>query len=344
MQTTDLSGTRLYQKTLGCLLGGIIGDAIGTPTEGWDYRRIEEHYGWVSDLSGDGTDDTVMKNLLAEALIRTGGYATLDDWAQVWIDHWSDIFGDKYGKFFISVIAAAQKVKHQGVPRMAALGNLPSSSSAMCISPVGIVNACNPTQAALQAYNLGSLIHAYDVGFCQDGAAAMAAAVAAAMKPDANVESVLEAATGAIIKLSGCEMLDRIEAAMQLARTAKDYKTFRSGVYEASDRFFCRLICDSRETIPLTLALFYLAQGDLEQCVTYGANLGRDSDTIGSMAGAIAGALGGATAVKSEWASKVQSLTKVDQEELATRLVEVAVAKQRSERAAQALFNQIASP
>ena len=99
---------------------------------------------------------------------------------QVWLDHWSEIFGDKYAKFFISVIATAQKLKHQGNPRMAALGNLPSSSSAMCISPVGIVNACNPAQAALQAYNLGSLIHAYDVGFCQDGAAAMAAAVAEA--------------------------------------------------------------------------------------------------------------------------------------------------------------------
>ena len=342
MQSTDLHITLLYQKTLGCLLGGIIGDAIGTPTEGLDYRQIEARFGWVDDFDCDGTDDTVMKNLLAEALIRTGGYATLDDWAQVWLDHWSEIFGDKYAKFFISVIAAAQKLKHQGNPRMAALGNLPSSSSAMCISPVGIVNACNPAQAALQAYNLGSLIHAYDVGFCQDGAAAMAAAVAEAMKPAATVESVLEAATAAITKLSGREMLDRIEAAMRLARQTQEYRAFRAAVYEASDRFFCRLICDSRETIPLTLAIFYLAQGDLEKCVIYSANLGRDSDTIGSMAGAIAGTLGGAAAVKPEWASKVQSLTKVDQAELTTRLVEVAVAKQRSERHAHVLFDQIA--
>ena len=81
MQSTDLHITLLYQKTLGCLLGGIIGDAIGTPTEGLDYRQIEARFGWVDDFDCDGTDDTVMKNLLAEALIRTGGYATLDDWA-----------------------------------------------------------------------------------------------------------------------------------------------------------------------------------------------------------------------------------------------------------------------
>ena len=38
---------------------------------------------------------------------------------------------------------------------------------------------------------------------------------------------------------------------------------------------------DSRETVPLTLALFRLADG---------ANLGRDADTIASMCGAIGGA------------------------------------------------------
>ena len=199
-----IESTALYDKTLGCLLGGLIGDAIGTPTEGKHYRDIEAQHGWVSDFDCDGTDDTVMKTLLAEALIRTEGYATLDDWAQVWLDHWEAIFGPKLSKFFVSVVHTAQKVKRHSVPRMAALGNMPSSSSAMCISPVGIVNACNPAQAAQQAYNLASLIHVHDVGYCQDGAAAMAAAVAEAMRADATVPSVLDAALEAIIPLSGC--------------------------------------------------------------------------------------------------------------------------------------------
>ena len=59
----------LYKKALGCLLGGLIGDAIGTPTEGMDYRQIEARFGWVNDFDCDGTDDTVMKVLLAEAMI-----------------------------------------------------------------------------------------------------------------------------------------------------------------------------------------------------------------------------------------------------------------------------------
>jgi ADP-ribosylglycohydrolase len=223
--------TQLYRKCLGCLLGGIIGDAVGTPTEGMDYRDIEKRLGWVEDFSCDGTDDTVMKNLLAEALIRTDGYATLDDWAQVWLDHWDAIFGSKLAKFFASVTHTAQKLKRHTTPRMAALGSMPSSSSAMCISPVGIVNACNPVQAARQAYDLASLIHIHDVGHCQDGAAAMAAAVAEAMSPKATVESIVAAAHAAIIELSGRQMLDRTDATLELARRSRGYEAFRHAVY-----------------------------------------------------------------------------------------------------------------
>ena len=339
--TQNLTTSTLYNKTLGCLLGGLIGDAIGTPTEGKDYRQIEAQFGWVDDFNCDGTDDTVMKNLLAEALIRTGGYATLDDWAQVWLDHWDAIFGDKLGKFFVSVIHTAQKLRRHSIPRMAALGNMPSSSSAMCISPVGIVNACNPAQAALQAYNLAGLIHVHDVGFCQDGAAAMAAAVAEAIKHQASLDSVLSASISAIIPRSGREMLDRIEQMLDLARQAGNYRAFRESVYAESNRFFCRLICDSRETIPLTLALLMLAEGDLEQSVIYAANLGRDADTVASMCGAIAGALGGVDGIRSDWVEKAQEVAGTDQGELAAKLANVAIEKHRRESKAHSLFERL---
>ena len=338
-----MKSTALYQKTLGCLLGGLIGDAVGTPAEGKDYHAIEAAFGWIDDFTSDGTDDTVMKELLAEALIRTDGYATLDDWGAVWLERWEAIFGAKRNKFFISVHHTAHKMRRHTVPRMAALGNMPSSSSAMCISPVGIVNAGNPRQAALQAYNLASLIHQHDVGFCQDGAVAMAAAVAEAFTPAATVESVLDAATRQIMPISGREMLDLIGHALALAREENDYKAFRAAVYGDADRFFQRITCDSRETVPLTLALFYLAGGDVEKCVTYGANFGRDADTIGSMCGAIAGALRGVDEIRPDWVRKANEYASLDQATLASRLVETAIRKSRAERDAQRRFDEITS-
>ena len=254
----------LYRKSLGCLVGGLIGDAMGTPTENMAYGDIEEKYGWVDDFDSDGTDDTVMKNLLADALLATGGYATLDDWAAQWMEQYGEIFGDKVGKFFQSVLHTAAKLKSHALPRTAALGNMPSSSSAMCISPVGAVNACNPQAAAAQAYGLAGLIHVYDVGFCQDGAAAMAAAVAEAFKPATSREAIVDSAVAAILPASGGEMRRLIGDCMGVARDNPDFKGFRSAIYQQKARFFKGITCDSRETVPLTLALFWLADGDLE--------------------------------------------------------------------------------
>jgi ADP-ribosylglycohydrolase len=340
--TSDVKTTALYDHALGCMLGGLIGDAIGTPTEGMDYPDITAKYGWVADFDCDGTDDTVMKVLLTRALVRTDGYATLDDWAAVWLDNWQDIFSSKMAKFFISVLHTAQKLRRHATPRMAALGNMPSSSSAMCISPVGIVNACNPRMAALQTYNLASLIHVQDVGFCQDGAVAMATAVAEAFRPGATVRSVVEASTAYILPASGAEMLTAIDAALSLARETGSFDAFREAAYKRADSMFCRITCDSRETVPITLALFVLADGDVEKCVTYGANFGRDADTIASMAGAIAGALNGVGGIKSEWVEKANRLSGSISVRLAEGLVEAAIRKAESESASAEQLRAIA--
>ena len=325
--------TTLYRKTLGCLLGGLIGDAIGTPAEGKSFEVLKAS-GWIDDFDADGTDDTVMKHLLADALIRTNGHATIDDWAAVWLDRWDDIFGAKLNKFFPSVTHTAHKLRRHSVPRMAALGNMPSSSTAMCFSPVGIVNAGNPRGAALQGYNLAALIHGHDVGFCQDGAVAMAAGVAEAFRVGATVDSVVEAAQANIIATSGAEMLAMIERFLELARGAGNYEEFRDRAYAGAATLFRRIGCDSRETVPITLALFELADGDVERCVTYGANFGRDADTIASMCGALAGALHGVDGIREDWVEKAQRLTATDQQGLTRDLVRTTLAKRTDQEAA----------
>ena len=337
---TDIRETALYSKILGSLLGGIIGDAVGAPAEGLHYETIEERHGWLEDFSGTGTDDTIMKTLLAQALIATGGYAGRDHWAAQWLEDYESIFGKKADKFFISVHHTAVKLRFT-LPRLAALGNLPSSSSAMCISPVGMVNACHPAAAAAQAYDVASLIHTHDVAFCQDGAAAVAAAVAEACGPSASADSVREAAVRHIEPESGKEMREAISAVLSEAEEAGDYRQFRKTVYSRSERYFRALMCDSRETVPLALACFSLAGGEVEKSVLYGANFGRDADTIATMAGAIGGAFQGAGAVRPAWREKIEASPAADQEELAERLARAALAKHASEKKAHELFEEL---
>ena len=143
-----------------------------------------------------------------------------------------------------------------------------------------------------------------------------------------------------ILKLSGQEMLARIDRALALARETADYQAFREAAYADAGRIFCRITCDSRETIPITLALFYLSTGDVEKSVAYAANFGRDADTIGAMCGAMAGALQGVDGIKDAWLHKVDRFASLNQETLAADLANVAIAKRAAEREAwDALYN-----
>ena len=76
---------------------GVVGDAMGTPTENLEPEQIDAKFGWVETFEGDGTDDSIMRNLIADALIATGGYADADDWASEWMRQHKEIFGQKIG-------------------------------------------------------------------------------------------------------------------------------------------------------------------------------------------------------------------------------------------------------
>lgn len=321
----------LLDKTYGCLLGGLIGDAMGTPTENKEPAEIEAKFGWVEEFAEDGTDDSILKHLLCEALIETDGYATADDWAAAWLRNQQEITGPKQNRFFVSVKQTFLKLRVGYLPRMVSIGNLPSSSSAMSIAPVGIVNAGHSRAAAAQAQELGSLIHTGDVAFCQDGAAAIAAAVAAAFAPDATLDTVLDAATRYLKPTSGAEVRDLIRNAIDLARRTGDYKVFRDAYHAAFRR---PIACDTRETVPAVFALCYLAKGNPVDAIIYGANFGRDTDTIATMAGAICGALTGAAGgLPKNWIGRAESYSARNQHELAEALVRVAKRKAQAESA-----------
>jgi ADP-ribosylglycohydrolase len=308
----------LYDRVLGCLLGGEIGDAMGAPAEGKTYLQVAEEFGEITNFSGHGTDDSALKHILCDAIFAADGYPTADDWAAAWLRH-EDLFINRR-LFWTPVMNGFWKVRAEGaLPRDAGRGNMASSSSAMCISPVGIINAGNPRQAALEAFDLASIIHH---NFCRDAACAMAAAVAQALAPQATTEGVLDAAISYLPPQSGVVMRSFIVETLDLAREAGGYERFRERYY--AERLLPGIaIADSRETVPVALALFCLAEGDPRKTIIYGANFGRDADTIGSMAGAIAGALHGAAALPAEWIEQARVGSSWSNAETAARLIEV---------------------
>jgi ADP-ribosylglycohydrolase len=323
--------SRLERHAFGCLVYGVVGDAMGSPTELLDPAEIERRFGWVETFEGTGTDDVIMRDLLAAALVATDGYANADDWAYQWQTQSEKIFGGKANRFFPSILHAAEKLRRAYLPRLIAEGTMPTTTSAMAIAPVGIVNAGNPRAAAAQATEIASLIHVTHVAFCQDGAAAVASAIAAAFLPDATVDSVLQAAVDSIKPWSGAEMRALIADVLDLAKSSRDYKAFRKSFQDS----YCRpVICDSRETVPAALAMVWFADGDPWKAVVLSANFGRDADTIGCMAGGICGALSGFDEGNAERLAPLPKDTLAEQRRLALDLVAIRHSKAGAEKAA----------
>lgn len=333
----------LFKKVYGCLLGGMIGDAMGAPAEGMTYGQIQESFGTIDDFEGSGTDDSAIKLILCEAILKNKGYVSADELAEAFLNNKQNY----YDYFYIPVKNMFHKIESGlSLPVYAGMGNMHSSSSAMSISPMGLINACNPRRAALETYDVAGLIHGAEATFCRDGACVMAAAVAEAMKIDATVDSVLVASWKYLHAKSSGEMLDCIHSTLELAKSAGTYETFREEFYKTRLR---DIISDSRETVPCVLALFMLAKGDTMTAIKYSANFGRDSDTIGTMVGGLCGALNGIESIKPEWVSKVEAsygqvqhsskdeyvptvARNPNQKELAEKLVEVLCYKAEEEK------------
>jgi ADP-ribosylglycohydrolase len=325
----------LFVKIYGSLLGGLIGDAMGAPAEGKTYEEIAREYGKIQDFEGMGTDDTIIKHILCEAILDNDGYVTADELAVAFSNN-----RDKFRHWYTPVRNMFRKVDAELVlPVYAGMGNQQSSSSAMAIAPMGWINACNPRQAALETYDVAGLIHAGVSTFCRDGACAVAAAVAEAMKPEATVESVLDASTRYLHRISSSEMTELIAGALDLARREAEYEAFREAFYQSSLPA-SSVISDSRETVPCSLALFYLARGDVRQAIVYAANFGRDADTIGAMTGAVGGALQGVDGLGSDWITKATAALP-GQDELARKLAQVAVTKAQGMKEALGLLDRL---
>ncbi|MDR2932133.1 MAG: ADP-ribosylglycohydrolase family protein [Oscillospiraceae bacterium] len=290
----------LFSKIYGCLLGGIVGDAMGAPAEDMTYDEVKEKFGYINDFEGAGTDDSAIKLILCEAIIKSEGHVTADEFADAFLANKKKY----YHLFYIPVRNMFHKIESKlTLPVYAGLGNMHSSSSAMSIAPMGIINACNPRQAALETYDVAGLIHGGDSTFCRDGACVIAAAVAEAMRPGATIDSIVEASYSYLHKDSSAELLDRIHRTLKMVKDTGSYEKFREEYYKTS---LGDIVSDSRETVPRVLALFILSGADAVTAIEYAANFGRDADTIGTMVGAICGAFHGISSLKKDWIDRIE--------------------------------------
>jgi len=319
----------LFKKIFGCLAGGAVGDAMGAPVEAWHYESIQQKYGKITSLIPDlgvaqkkpyeWTDDTVLRHLICRTIIRKGGRITAYDLAEQWMIELKA--GDPEGLLqkinYYSERFSLSRIIMGVSAREAGQGNTPVVDAALGITPIGIVNACHPRNAAVDAYDVAGSMQ-WD--YAQEAAMAIAAAVAEAFKPDATINSIIEASTA----YSGPIMKRRIEKAISIAKKYEDVFEARKEFYEKllvpdenellasiyektkNAPFKISISCNPLELVPISLAFFYIARGDPNSAMIGGTNFGRDCDGIAGFAGSIAGAYKGVDAIDMEAIKKVE--------------------------------------
>lgn len=340
----------LQDKAIGALMAAAIGDAIGGATEGRSAEEIVERYRghvdgvveyFMSDwrtakpmspyYKGDGhvTDDTLMTNLLIDVYATHRRHLTAFDMATdlvpmmmsklTWIPEL-----EKETVPVLRVFLAEKWLVtrlHYGHidPREAGVGNIVNCGAAMYMAPVGIANAGDPAGAYTEAVEITG---AHQSSYGREAAAVFAAAVAAAMTPGADVDSILTAAVG----LAKDGTRTAIEAVLDAAASVSDWgraiPLLRQAIspFDSVGEHYREPAQDSRrpsrlraiEELPVALGFLKVTGGDVRGCILGATNYGRDSDSIATMAGAIAGALGGESAVPADWAETVAGASRLD--------------------------------
>jgi ADP-ribosylglycohydrolase len=362
----------LFQKVYGSLMGGAIGDALGGPIETMHYRFIREyHHGRVTDLkdydrppdfwaagpnsgayarsskAGTYTDDTHLRHFITDAIVAAMGRITPEDLAKVWMEKMDTRY------FWVSITNSWNRLALTATPAWeVGAGNVPDNSSAMCIGPIGIINAGDPKQAAQDAYAIASLSHD---GYAREAACVIASATAEAMKPDATVEGIVSASIEHLPNRDTSPIYGAVLRAIEWADQVADTEELTALYYEkglvsfaqrhprprdADERLSWSV--DPLESIPCVMAMFYKTRGDFEEAVIASANFGRDCDTIACMTGYIAGALNGANAIPERWIQTVrEAQPEPDQERIALGVAEALLAEQARLSAKGSLIGQL---
>lgn len=363
---------KIYTSKLrGVIIGTAFGDALGAPIEHLSRAEIFERYGgevttvntrWykedmsISDrlgrMRGYGviTDDTLMTlslvNVYCNLKRHIDAYDLSDELVKeiAFRSRYIPEF-DREAMILERLFYAEKHIFNRHVvahcePREGGVGNAVNCGAAMYIAPVGVVNACRPRQAYDEAIAFAT---AHQLSYGLEAAGVMAACIAAAFTPDANEQTLVDAALA--VAKDGTQ--DAIRALCALVPALRDVREDKDAVAAAFheallpfspigenhrrsiDQVGQRILnfTPSRfysiEELPLCLAYLLLYAGEPMRAILDAVNTGRDTDSIGVLCSSLAGALYGDTIFDPEEIRVVDERSKLDLDGVCERFAAV---------------------
>jgi ADP-ribosylglycohydrolase len=340
----------LERRAIGALAGAAVGDALGGATEGRSPEQIRARYGgevtgivgpfapdWRTARphapyhKGDGhvTDDTLMTNMLVKVYAtkrdHLGAY-DIDELLvpllineRVWIPELETESVPLQRIFLAEKWLVARLFYGHVDPREAGVGNIVNCGAAMYMGPVGVANAGDPDGAYAEAIDIAG---AHQSSYGREAAGVFAAAVAAALAPEATVDSVVAASLRVARDGTHAAVEAICEAAAKLPDDTVDITPLRPVMapFDTLGENYREPGLGARrpsrlhsiEELPLALGALVATRGDYRRAVLAATNYGRDSDSIATMAGALIGGLHGIEAIPQEWRDAVAEGSRLD--------------------------------
>ncbi|TXK80033.1 ADP-ribosylglycohydrolase family protein [Paenibacillus sp. N3.4] len=359
------------ERVKGVIFGTAFGDAMGAVVEKMTYSQIKDKYGrvettktkwWKADfpeaarlarMRGQGivTDDTLMTLALMNVYGTERRHLDAYDLANEFVKEIA--FRPRYipelGKETMILERLFYPEKHifnrhvlaNCEPREGGYGNMVNCGAAMYISPVGIVNACNPKGAYDEAILFAS---GHQLSYGLEAAGVMACCVAKAFEPGATVADIVN--TALLYAKDGtkraiqdlCETAaklrdqreNRDEVVQQFHAVIGKYSPMGDDVNRSIDKLgiptnhYTPSRLFAIEELPLALAYMVLHDGNFLEAVKDGVSSGRDTDSIGVMIGAILGAMQGITAIPAEEIAVLEASNKQEIEKHCNQFIESA--------------------
>ena len=319
---------QIRARFLGCLLGGAVGDAMGSPVEFMELEKIKEKYG-ADGITGyeDGyhgratiTDDTQMTLFTAEGLMRAwnrgGADGPVDTGACVaraylrWLRTQDETRHDGIDLTEIDTgwlrtqqqlydrrapgMTCISALRRTNVPGMFAVNDSKGCGGVMRVAPVGLLGwhlgeSRKPARTFQLGVDLAALTHGHPTGSLSSGVLAV---LVLALVDGASLRDALAVAKVILREHPEHEeTLKAIEKAQKLAKRRMDPVSAIAKLGEG-------WIAEEALAIPIYCAL---VARDFRHGILLSVNLTGDSDSTGAITGNLLGALHGVDAIPREW-------------------------------------------
>jgi len=319
----------LFDKIYGCLAGSRIASAMGAAVEGWDMERIAKKYGVFDKLvayhhynvdwdhpAGSTEDGIERQKLMCMAIIEKQDRISAEDLVKTWVK----VLDPSKMKYMTEAFdrELLAQAKSGTVPAWELGGlsrHLHLNTTARSFHAIALINACDIDGVIRDVYEIGRV---YQPPFSDSfpWGAAYNAAVVHAMRPNATMNSVIEAAlkysTPKIRKeiQNGLDIAKKYSEPLDMRKELNEVYTSKDSPYYADIRMKTYPASSIYETVTKAMAVFAATKGNVKEAIVVAVNFGRDTDCLGATAAGLAGAFSGTGTIPPAWIEAVEQGTK----------------------------------